>query len=188
MKINNVSFQNFKGIYIHEPEMTQRQINYSYDIADAFEYSDAYQNSKYDVDVCFLPSTEGVKIKFVDKMNDSFVKKNGRNTIVKTFNRDRNGRHAPADWVIDILERFTNGEFTRPDPSVKRVINKETDAAKLKPKMYDEIDLLMQEAINLLGYKEDSKEVKEYVTKRFFDDCHSNASGEFDRGLGCEYY
>ncbi len=188
MQINKVCSPSFKGIYIHKPEMTQAQINYSNDIADAFYYSDAYQDSKYDVDVCFLPAaSDGVKISFIDKTNDSYLKKGiNSSLIVKTFRKPKNGKFTPSDWVVDILKRFMNGEIKRQEPSVKRIVNKETDAAKLRPEMYEEVDELMQDAVNILGYKEDSKEAKEYVADAFLR-FHPIASGDFDRGLGYEF-
>ena len=187
MQVNNSSLMSFKGIYIHKPEMSKKQINLSNDIADVFYYTDAYQNSKREVDVCFLPAfrDDSVKIKFVDKINDSFVKTNKGKPIGKTFNGPKEMFKA-SDWVVSVLDKFNSGEYSRPEPNVKKVIAKETDAAKLRPEMYDELDDLMQETINVFGYEEDAEDTKEFVTKRFFWP-HTTAGGENDRGIGYEF-
>ena len=116
MKINNnFSSPAFTSTHIQKSKMNQKQINFSDRIYDAMTYSDEYQKAKEaNIDVYILPNNrkkDGIKVLFLDKYSDTFIKSQGKNSRLTINDVSTSGTFDIVDKIRDNLNKIINKEI-----------------------------------------------------------------------------
>ncbi|MBD5402133.1 hypothetical protein HDR58_04965 [bacterium] len=139
---------------------TQRRISES--IARAISYSDEYLNAgKRGIDVYILPGKKAssVNIRFMDTTSDFFIK--GKNSRAYLQEEAIRTSDTTIENILTKLKNILDGSIPKPQYKEDKVLNRQTDLAKMRPEVYDKI---FQESEMLTDIMDD-KTAKIYTWK-----------------------
>ena len=169
MQINSTNSQTFTGIHVQASKMNKVQRALSDKVAGILEYSDDYQKSiDNGVDLYFLPgkSQNSIFIRFIDIFSDNYYRETSPKKILQTVSSKFDNPFAVADDVITKLQQLFNGKFKTPEFNLKKIINSETDVAKLRPEKYDEIFAEAEDLEKVMGQEEATTLLKNQNLKK----------------------
>ena len=142
MQINN-STPSFGKIHINSSEMTSRQNNISNLILDRLDYKDEYLKAdENDVDLYFMPApNQSVKVYCVDVNSQQIIKNKNSKDLTHTFSLDKGfgNLYTKINALLKSLDKINKKEIKRPLVNTDLIANAQTDVARLRPEVYEEI-------------------------------------------------
>lgn len=168
MYLNNNISPSFGSIQVQSSKMNRKQINTSNSLYDTIKYSDEYSKlSDEDIDIYILPKGKSnIEVRFMDPYSGNFVRDNNR--IIKYSLDADSCRFAPkeqlAKQVLDTLQNIVSGIFKRPKIDSRKIVDGNTEMAKLNPSKAENIQEMVEEFENI-GYSK--KEAEDAAVEEF---------------------
>ena len=144
MQISNNNSPAFGSIHVNTSRMNQVQRDISERVARYLEYASEYITAhKNGYDVYFLPSKRQreVSVKYIDRNSDCFIRVNNGSQI--TY----------GDKIAKVLDKINKGLCKFAEFDAKKIVNMETDVAKLRPRSYAALEQGIDD-LSTVMYKE----------------------------------
>ncbi|MCM1339276.1 MAG: hypothetical protein NC191_06365 [Muribaculaceae bacterium] len=131
----------FKGFYVQDDKMNQRQRNLSSEILDSITYSDAYlESDDKNIDVYITPdykNKKAVNVRYMD-MDNGYYFRNGDRRIVQTKVFSGHALSS-ADAIISQLKDILSGKYKFRDFDAFIHENKNSDLYKVRPEYIENL-------------------------------------------------
>ena len=168
MRIYNISTQPFGSIQIQKSKMDWQQRGASERLYDTIKYSDKYSElteRNKGIDIYILPKKNDLEIRLMDLYSGNFIRnKKGKilNTIMNVWPND--GYEKATDRTLNLFEKVTKDEISKPDEDMSDFISGNTDISKINPrKAKRDIAYIKREIKNLMEDLDASREDAEDI-------------------------
>lgn len=165
MQISNNSSTSFGSIQVGLSKMNRVQRGVSNRLFDTIKYSDEYSKiSNNDLDIYMLPGKHSneVEVRLMDPYSGNFIR-NEKGVIIRENLRGTLSDRVEAvtDKVIETYNKVIKNIIPRPKENVSKVVNGETEMARLNPAKQNDFDDCI-ESWKKLGYPEDDAQVQAF--------------------------
>lgn len=141
MQVSNNTPLAFGSIHVNTSRMNKVQRDISNRIAGYLEYAPEYLAAhEKGYDVYFLPghNPSAVKVRYIDRNSDCFIK--GLNNKILTTSVYNGSRITNGEKIASTLQAINDGLCKLAEFDARKIFNKETDVAKLRPESYSALE------------------------------------------------